>query len=180
MGLITGLLLFSFLFQFCSSFLPSQVILHSKHQPLKTFLRMQGGPMRKYVEAKITIRDTDMLLLTPTSLLSVESITQLKKLFNAEKMEILNAGDLADILDGTPFVQLCAESLKGNYFTVFIDSNSQKAYDVFIKWMHGLQKIHSEKQQMVFYACKRGHMVKLLLWPEKQHARREEEEDKLI
>jgi hypothetical protein len=93
----------------------------------------------------------------------------LKKLFpDSVPKDIIHASNLQILTDGTAHVQIANEIDSGSYFTICVTESegTQKAYEAFGKWIRGIPDAEVEESESdalgkVFYASKRGHLIKI-------------------
>ena len=95
----------------------------------------------------------------------VEDITQLKKLFSSRiPQEIMTANSLRTLVDATPHVQVANEVLSGSYYVAFIEGDTEKAYESYLKWIRNLPPMEApDAQKIEFFVSKKGHLMKLMM-----------------
>lgn len=95
----------------------------------------------------------------------MEDITQLKKLFPSRTpQEIMTANSLRMLVDATHHVQIANSIVSGNYYVIFVEGDTEKAYESYLKWIRSLPNIQtSDSQKIECFISKRGHLMKLFL-----------------
>ena len=74
----------------------------------------------------------------------------------------MTANSLRLLVDATPHVQIANEIVSGSYFVVFIEGDSEKAYESYLKWIRNLPPIEApDAPNIEFFVSKKGHLLKL-------------------
>jgi hypothetical protein len=143
-------------------YIPSSTDLASSGSAASSFFHLYDKSALEIDGDRRLLQTTDMLLVTPLEQVSMEDIGALNKYFSADtRKEVINASNLRLIVDGTPHVLVSNEAVSGLYYTIFIEKESQRAYDSFMKWIRSVQSRGEEYDGIVFYVSKRFHLIKI-------------------
>ena len=76
----------------------------------------------------------------------------------------MTASSLRMLVDATPHVQVANELLIGSYYVVFIEGDTEKAYESYLKWIRNLPPMDApEARKIEFFVSKKGHLLKLMM-----------------